>query len=397
MNTGWPLRPLANCGRLLSGGTPSKAESSYWGGSIPWFSSKEVKSFDLREAELHVTEAGAANGSHLIPPGTVLFVVRGMSLANEFRVGVTAVPATFNQDVKAMVPAEDIDSRYLARCLRWLEPNVLSMTEESSHGTKRLPGHVFEQLPIPMPPLAEQRRLAGILDRADAVRRKRKEAIGLTVELLRSTFLEMFGDPVTNPKGWPVSTFGAELADMEYGPRFYNEKYSDEGVRIVRITDLNASGALDFDSMPRLSMSEADRARYTLKPGEIIFARTGATVGKTALIEEGAPECVAGAYFIRLKLNRRVLPRYARMVLASDRVQALIARRSRQSAQQNFSGPGIRELGLPVPPLPLQHQLVAVVTRCARMESSQRDHAKGANDLFEALMQSAFRGELRAA
>src|SRR5262249_44794678 len=158
--------------------------------------------------ELHVSPEGATNGSNLVPPGTVLFVVRGMSLANEFRVSRTLVKATFNQDLKAEIPGPELDSRYLARCLRWLGPRVLASTAEPSHGTKRLPGQVFERLPIPVPPLSEQQRIADILDKADVIRRNRKEAVSLSDQLLRSAFLEMFGDPVANSKGWPVTTLG---------------------------------------------------------------------------------------------------------------------------------------------------------------------------------------------
>ena len=213
---GMTTRPLRECGRLYSGGTPSKSDESLWSGSLPWFSSKEIKSFELSDSELHVAERAASNGTTIVPAGTVLFVVRGMSLANEFRVGVTTCPATFNQDVKALVPASDVDGRYLARYLRWMEPQILDATESSTHGTKRLPTEAFDRLPIPLPVLEDQRRIAEILDKADAIRRKRKEAIALTEELLRSTFLEMFGDPVTNPKGWPVKPLG-DLVDIRGG------------------------------------------------------------------------------------------------------------------------------------------------------------------------------------
>ncbi|MCC6651669.1 MAG: restriction endonuclease subunit S [Candidatus Eisenbacteria bacterium] len=338
-------------------------------------------------------------------------VVSGVLASNKFRFGPkhilfgklrpylkkTARPDFYgicSTDIVPILPGPRVDRGFLFHFLRHPKTVEEAVLRCAGANLPRLSPRDLEALELPLPPLPEQRRIADILDNADAVRRKRKHAIALTEELLRSAFLEMFGDPVTNPKGWPVSTFGAELQKMEYGPRFYNEKYSSDGVRIVRITDLSAGGALDFESMPRLSMSEADRARYALKPGEIIFARTGATVGKTALVEEEAPECVAGAYFIRLQLKKRVLPRYARMVIASERVQAFIARRSRQSAQQNFSGPGIRELALPVPPLALQRTLETVAGRCAKVEATQRAHDRIAADLFDALTQQAFRGEL---
>src|SRR5690625_4201006 len=94
------LRPLGDCGKWLSGGTPSRSNMDFWGGEIPWISSKSLDRFYVQNSDLRVTEAGAANGTQLVPADTVLFVVRGMSLANEFRVGITQRPVTFNQDLK---------------------------------------------------------------------------------------------------------------------------------------------------------------------------------------------------------------------------------------------------------------------------------------------------------
>ncbi len=274
---------------------------------------------------------------------------------------------------------------------RWY---LLATTESSTHGTKRLPSGAFEGLPIPVPPLPEQNRIADILDKADAIGRKRREAIALTEDLLRSTFLEMFGDPTSNPKGWPMSTFGAEVSLLEYGPRFYNEKYADDGVRIVRITDLDASGSLDFESMPRLVVDAQDQQRYLLRPGDIVFARSGATVGKTAISAEGDPPSIPGVYFIRLRFKNSVSPRYARQVLANESIQRIIVSRSRQSAQQNFSGPGIRELPLPLPPRHLQDKLEAVARGQARHLARLRGVDMEADSLFNCLVAQAFSGSV---
>ena len=151
-------------------------------------------------------------------------------------------------------------------------------------------------------PCSEQKRIAAILDKADAIQRKRQEAIRLTEELLRSAFLEMFGDPVTNPKGWERSTFGDETTLLQYGPRFHNQEYSSKGTRIVRITDLDDKGDLNFSAMPRLEVTDEDVHRYRLIPGDVIFARTG-SVGKCAVIRGGEGEA------IRLQFSPpRVLP-----------------------------------------------------------------------------------------
>ena len=81
---GWTTRPLAACGKWLSGGTPSKQNPGFWGGDIPWISAKSIHDFYVSDSEDRVTVEGAANGARLVPKGTILMVVRGMSLAHDF-------------------------------------------------------------------------------------------------------------------------------------------------------------------------------------------------------------------------------------------------------------------------------------------------------------------------
>src|SRR5207237_7407714 len=109
LQTKWPTRKLADCGEWVSGGTPSRANALFWNGNIPWISSKSLKSFDLSDSEDRITQYAVENGTALVPKRTVMFVVRGMSLANEFRVGVTTRPVAFNQDLRAIVTAKTLD------------------------------------------------------------------------------------------------------------------------------------------------------------------------------------------------------------------------------------------------------------------------------------------------
>ena len=181
---------------------------------------------------------------------------------------------------------------------------------------------------------------------------------------------------------------------QQYGPRFYNEAYSDEGVRIIRITDLNEAGDLDFSAMPRLAVTSAERAKYALRAGDLIFARTGATVGKVALIRPGDPVCIAGAYFITMRFDDTVDPLYVRAVLTSPSVRAIVAKQSRQAAQQNFSGPALRRLLMPVPPRDLQRRFVGTMHAIDKLRSTHRDSLAQLNTLFVSLQEGAFQGKL---
>jgi type I restriction enzyme S subunit len=184
------------------------------------------------------------------------------------------------------------------------------------------------------------------------------------------------------------------LAFQQYGPRFVNEAYSTDGIRIVRITDLSESGNLDFSAMPKMTVSAEDRKKYSLCDGDIIFARTGATVGKVALIGPNDPPCIAGAYFITMRFEKTVEPVYARAVLVAPSVRAIVAKRSRQAAQQNFSGPGLRQLPMPLPPLDLQREFARRVAAVEKLKTAQRAALAELDALFASLQHRAFRGEL---
>ena len=250
------------------------------------------------------------------------------------------------------------------------------------------------KLSLCVPPLAEQQRIATILDRADALRAKRRAALAQLDTLRQSIFLDMFGDPASNPKGWDDAKLGDLLADMQYGPRFYNEAYVSDGIRIARITDLDDAGRLDFEAMPRMSVTEGDTAQYALKSGDLIFARSGATVGKVGLFSAANPPCIPGAYFIRMRFKDVVAPEYALAVLTAKSIRTIIESQSRQSAQQNFSGPGLRRLPMPLPPISLQHQFARVGDAIAFQRQVHQRSLVELDALFGSLQHRAFRGKL---
>ncbi len=160
---GWAVVPLAQTGRWISGGTPSKQNDAYWGGSIPWFSAKSLGPLWLTDSDDRLTEAGADAGTRRVPRRSVLFIVRGMSLATEWRIGMTTREATLNQDLKAIVD----DGTVLPELtLMWLLGNreiIRAKADEAGHGTKRLPTEVLHAHALAVPPRPQQERMAAPL------------------------------------------------------------------------------------------------------------------------------------------------------------------------------------------------------------------------------------------
>lgn len=288
----------------------------------------------------------------------------------------------------------DIHADYLLRYLKsdWGNAQIRANTEGAVRDSLKFKG--LERIKLPLPPLDDQVRLAHLLGTVEGLIAQRKQHLQQLDDLLKSVFLEMFGDPAINPKGWPDLGLGETLTFLQYGPRFYNESYSADGVRIVRITDLNESGDLDFSAMPRLKVTTEEKEKFLLQPGDLIFARTGATVGKVALIEPNAPPAIAGAYFIVMRFKPNLLPLYVRFVLTFPSIRAIIAERSRQAAQPNFSGPGLRQLPMPTPPIELQKDFAEIFDKIAKIKNHYQRSLTGLQDLYGALSQQAFKGEL---
>jgi type I restriction enzyme, S subunit len=143
--------PLVSAGRWLSGGTPNTSNPNYWGGVIPWISAASLHSFYIERSDRALTTEGSQNGTQVVSRGTVLFIVRGMSLKKEFRVGVTMRTVAFGQDCKAIIPNKGTSAQYLAHVLRAKESEVLRLVDEAGHGTGRLETRLLQNLPIPIP------------------------------------------------------------------------------------------------------------------------------------------------------------------------------------------------------------------------------------------------------
>lgn len=149
---GWERRTLKECASFSSGGTPSKARSEYWEGEIPWVSSGELTSMRIGDASLKISAEAAQAGSRLVPRETVLAVVRGMSLAKEWRLGITSREVAFNQDLKALTAHAGLDPLFLFHSLEVQRDQVRDRAGEASHGTKKLESAVLSSIPILVPP-----------------------------------------------------------------------------------------------------------------------------------------------------------------------------------------------------------------------------------------------------
>lgn len=149
---------LGDCVRFISGGTPSRDNALYWNGTTPWYSAKDLKSFYLRDSIEHITEEGASHGTRIVEPGTLLLLVRGMTLLKAFPVGITSNRSAFNQDLRAVLPKASLLAEYLGYWFLTHQDKMLSLVDLAGHGTGRLSTDRLVDLCISVPERLEDQR-----------------------------------------------------------------------------------------------------------------------------------------------------------------------------------------------------------------------------------------------
>ena len=244
-------------------------------------------------------------------------------------------------------------------------------------------------LKIPLPPLAEQQRIASLLTRADRLRRLRRHARELSGSLLQSVFLEMFGDPKTNPKGWKVEKIGKHIKNIRYGtgsPPDYQEK----GIPFIRATNVK-QGTIKLNGLVYISEEDAKKiSKCRINAGDLIVVRSGVNSGDCALI----PPEYDGAYAAYDLIVEVPYPTNYFLNIAINSLfgKIIIETLSRRAGQPHVNAEQIESMEFPFPPLPLQEQFAGVVARHESLRRRQAESARQAEGLFQSMLNEAFRG-----
>jgi type I restriction enzyme S subunit len=248
---------------------------------------------------------------------------------------------------------------------------------------------------IPVPPLEEQRRIAAILDQAETLRTQRRQALAHLDTLTQSIFLDMFGDPVTNPKGWPVGPIRDLLESASYGT---SEKSSSEGeFPVLRMNNLTRTGELDLRDLKYMDLPLASRDRYLAKPGDVLFNRTNSAelVGKTAMVPEGARQLAYAGYLVRLRVNQENEPVYLARFLNTPYAKSTLRNMCKSIVgMANINAKEIQAMKIAVPPLPLQQTFATRIQAIEALKATHRAALAELDALFASLQQRAFAGEL---
>jgi len=253
----------------------------------------------------------------------------------------------------------------------------------------------MEDWEVEIPPLQEQRRIAGILDQADALRHLRRRSLSRLADLGQAIFFEMFGDVAENPKGWPVGTIRDLLSEAKYGTA-QKANTDGKGLPILRMGNLTYSGQLDLTDLKHVELSAKDFPKYTTQRGDLLFNRTNSKdlVGKTAVVDLDDPLAIAG-YLIRARINKRGNPYYISAYLNSRHGKAVLRNMCKNIVgMANINAQELQDIAIALPPVELQNEFADRLAVITKRREDFNSGIEQADFLFAALQHRAFRGEL---
>lgn len=342
----------------------------------------------------HVQHGDLASTKFAFTPDHVLYGKLRPYLA---KIALPDFSGICSTDILPVLPGADLDRRYLCHYLR--QPKVVEHANSLTAGANlpRLSPSALANFQIPLPPLPEQKRIASILDKADDIRRRRGEAIGLNEDFLRSLFLEMFGDPVTNPKGWPEDEFGNLVSSTKLGLVRSSKEFGwSFPTPYVRMDAISSNGRFLPEKVQGTHASAREIKEYGLTHGDFLFNTRNSKelVGKSA-VYDGPESATFNNNLMRIRFRDGVDPYIVRFQFDFARAQIALEQR-KQGTTSVFAiyWKNLATLPILVPPPKLQRTFRAVVDRAVgsgqRLKVGQQD----AEALFRSLQHRAFRGEL---
>lgn len=394
MNSTSNLVPLADLGEIVSGSTPDTTVKSYWDGNIPWITPADLTEhigiyFTGRLKK--ITTAGYNSCStKLLPPGSILFSSR----APIGHCAVTTFPLCTNQGFKSIIPNTKLDSIYGFFALKFFTPELIALGRGATF--LEINKEIFEDFRIPLPSLSEQKRIAAILSKADRVRRLRQYALVLSGSYLQAVFLEMFGNPTTNPKRWPTDRLHqlcSKIVDCPHSTPIYASTPTDYAC--VRSSDIQG-GFLDWSTTKYISQAEYQKRiqGHTPQPNEVVYCREGARFGNAAIIPNGKKVCLGQRMMLFHAAPDAATPEFIWAFLESESTRKQADRLVGGSASPHLNVGDIKEFIAIIPPLPLQQKFAQTAQQYARVRAQQQEALRQAEHLFQTLLHKAFQGEL---
>jgi type I restriction enzyme, S subunit len=388
----WKVFKLGECCEVVGGATPETSKPELWDGEIRWATPKDLSGLEsayIHDTPRKITELGLRSCSAaILPANSVLFSSR----APIGHVAINTVPMCTNQGFKSFVPNRKlVDEKFL---YYWLRKNTQHFQNLGNGATfKEVSKATVSAVDISLPPLEEQRRIAEVLDRADAMRQKRRLALQKLDTLLQSVFIDMFGDPARNPKQWEtglVSDIAHKVTDGEH----QTPQRSSEGVYLLSARNIQ-DGYISLSDVDYVEESEFKRIYNRCNPelGDILISCSG-TIGRVTTVDIPDRFTMVRSAALVKPNTERVVAKFLEHYLRTPFMKATMIKRANASSQANLFIGQIKNLPVYLPPIDDQIRFSDLAAKHRALFLRYRSLAAAQTQLFMSLQQRAFGGTL---
>lgn len=393
----WTTKTLGEVCEFTGGGTPSKKREDFWCGNIPWVSPKDMKSEVITSSIDQISIEGVeGSAAKLIPKNAILIVVRSGILARTVPTAIAGRELTVNQDLKALLPSDCIAPRFLAYFLKAVEPVLLRKVTKGAT-VHRLSTDNLKTLPIPFPPLDEQKRIVAVLDQAFAALDRAR--VNAEANLADATALErrvvQANLTPTCHDSWQTCKLGKVLTVLS-GFAFKSSEYTEEGHFLIRIANVQ-DGEISLHR-PKFVNLNNKTSKFELAEGDILTSLTG-NIGRVAVMgEEHLPAALNQRVAKLVPTDGAVSREFLLQFLCSDLFGGPLREKGRGAAQQNVSPNEIKNIDISFPDKLEQRKIVESILSaqeaCSQLRQHYHELISDIDELRQSLLQKAFAGEL---
>ena len=385
----WPLIPLGEICSTSSGGTPSRSNPEYFGGEVLWIKSGDLTDGEVIHCDENITDEALRNSSaKLFPRGTVLLAMYGATVG---KLGMLEVDAATNQAVCGISAPESLDRWFLFFFLLSQRQKLISLSAGGAQ--PNISQKIVRELLVPVPPLPEQRRIVDLLSRAEGIVRLRREAEKKAAELIPALFNDMFGDPATNPKGWPVRKVAEFVKRFEGGKNIQAGSENGSAYRILKVSAVTSGVYRESERKPSPD-GYIPPASHIVRRGDMLFSRanTQELVGATAVVEKTDGATLLPDKLWRFVWNEPVESAYMHALFQSGHTRQELGKLSSgtSASMRNISQGKLFALTMPVAPYSAQKEFAERSAMMKSIQSQQSTATVKAKATFDALLAKTF-------
>ncbi len=382
---------LGDLYKITSGGTPSRKHLEYYqNGTIPWVKTGDLKEKYLWTTDEKITEIGLKNSSaRIYPQDTVLIAMYGATIGAS---SILKIEAATNQACAAFVKRDDIIPEYL---YAFLESQQSRFIKDAVGGAQpNISAGYLKKIEIPIPPLEKQRRIAALLDKVSDLIAKRRAQLDKLDLLVKSRFVEMFGDPVLNPMQWPEWPL-ENMADIVSGITKGRKTKETELIEVPYMAVSNVKdGYIDWTTVKTILATRAEIEQYRLLPDDVLMTEGGDPdkLGRGATIRQPLENCIHQNHIFRVRLDESILlPLYFAEFLQHQKAKQYFLKCAKQTT--GIASINMRQLkGLPilVPPQEIQLKFANSMRQVDQSKLTIQQSLDKLEVLKKALMQQYF-------